>query len=437
MLKRTTLFLSLIILVFLLSACVDITYVTTAETSTSEIISETAQPQNTEPTATALTTTETATVGSTETSAEATELSTAEVTTIETATAEVTEPTATTTEEVTEPATTVATTAETTEITTTTTTVVTTAETTTAKTTEETTTAATTVATTAEITTAATTTITTEAAEDNAPAEITFLPKASGKATKVCDSAIIDYSNISSGYVMVQFTADTDTRLKVQVKCKNNTYTYNISPKEWTVLPLSEGNGEYTVTIFQNVSGSKYATVLSQSVNANIKDETSVFLYPNQYVDYSVAKNAVAKAASLTKGKKNPLDKVAAIYDFVINTLTYDTEKAQTVKSGYLPVLDEVLKAKKGICFDYAALMAGMLRSQGVPCKLVVGYAGEAYHAWINVWSENEGWINAVIFFNGTTWERMDPTFASASNGSGKIEQFIGDGKNYTVKYLY
>lgn len=416
MLKRTICFLSLIITAFLLLGCMDTSVVTTTVTEeTSAEITATATSTATE---TAADTTVAVTEPEDTTTAETTETLTEETTTL------VTKEVVTTVE------TTAATTTAATEITTVTTTV-----TTTAATTKETT-VATTEQTTAS-TTAITTVATTEEIIDEPIPTNSFVPTASCTATKVCDSAIIDYSNISDGYVMVQFTADTDARLKVQVKCEGNTYTYNITPKEWVVLPLSEGNGEYTVSVFQNVSGSKYATVVSATVNASITDETSVFLYPNQYVDYAVAKNTVAKAASLTKGLKNPLDKVAAIYDFVINTLTYDKEKADTVQSGYLPVLDDVLKAKKGICFDYAALMAGMLRSQGVPCKLVVGYAGSAYHAWINVWSEKDGWINGVIFFNGTTWERMDPTFASASNGSDSIMQYIGDGKNYTVKYLY
>ena len=125
------------------------------------------------------------------------------------------------------------------------------------------------------------------------------------------------------------------------------------------------------------------------------------------------------------------------VYNFVVGNLTYDKEKAATVQSGYLPVLDTVLAEKKGICFDYAALMAGMLRSQGVPCKLVVGYAGTAYHAWISVWSEATGWVDGAIFFDGTTWQRMDPTFASTGRQSQAIMQYIGDGTNYTVKYLY
>ena len=117
--------------------------------------------------------------------------------------------------------------------------------------------------------------------------------------------------------------------------------------------------------------------------------------------------------------------------------MTYDRELAATVKSGYLPVLDQVLEKKSGICFDYAALMTGMLRSQGVPCKLVVGFAGSAYHAWISVWSEENGWVDGVIYFDGHSWQRMDPTFASSGQQSRAIMDYIGDGKNYSAKYFY
>ena len=68
---------------------------------------------------------------------------------------------------------------------------------------------------------------------------------------------------------------------------------------------------------------------------------------------------------------------------------------------------------------------------------MVVGYAGTAYHAWVNVWSEETGWVTAAIYFDGTTWQRMDPTFASSSNSSDAIMKYIGDGSNYSVKYLY
>ena len=273
--------------------------------------------------------------------------------------------------------------------------------------------------------------------ESPAAVSAVLTPVASGTAVKENASAVIDYSNTLEGYVMVRYTGSTDKRLKARVQGPSTTYTYDLTAGEWEVFPLSDGNGGYQVTVFKNISGTKYTTELSASMKVELKDEFGPYLYPNQYVDYGAAPNAVAKAAELTAGKTGTLEKVAAIYDYVVRNLTYDREKAATVQSGYLPVLDTVLAAKKGICFDYASLMTGMLRSQGIPCKLVVGYAGGGYHAWINVWSEENGWINQVIFFDGTTWQRMDPTFASSGKQSASTMAYIGNSANYTAKYLY
>lgn len=262
------------------------------------------------------------------------------------------------------------------------------------------------------------------------------MPVASGTAVKTSEQAVIDYSNISDGYVMVNYTAATDKRLKVQVT-RETTYTYDLKPGEWTTFPLSDGSGDYQVTVFENVADSKYTTVTSASFSAALHDEFAPFVRPNQYVNYEKAPNTVQKAAELTANTTDTLEKVSLVYDFVVNHLSYDKEKAKNIQSGYLPVLDEVLAGDKGICFDYASLMTGMLRSQGIPCKLVVGYAGSAYHAWISVWSEETGWVDGAIYFEGTTWQRMDPTFISSGKGSNSIQKFVGDGSNYNPKYLY
>jgi len=264
-----------------------------------------------------------------------------------------------------------------------------------------------------------------------------LLAQPSGKLTKKGTEAIIDYSNTADGYVMVQYTAQTAQRLKVRVQGPATTYTYNLTPNRWTVFPLSDGSGSYQVTVFRNVSGTKYANVLSCTMQVQLTDEFAPFLRPNQYVDYNAATKAVELAAQLTQDSATAFDKVALVYDYVVGNFSYDYEKAKTVQSGYLPVLDSVLESKKGICFDYAALMCGMLRSQGVPCKLVVGYAGTTYHAWISVWSEQSGWIDGAIWFDGTTWRRLDPTFASSGGSSKSILDFINKDENYTVKYLY
>ena len=267
-------------------------------------------------------------------------------------------------------------------------------------------------------------------------APIILQPEASGTMQLRNESAIIDYSHVENGYVMVFFTGLTQQRLKVLVQGPETTYSYNLPAQNWTVFPLSDGNGSYRVGVYENTTGNKYATVLIAAFDVQLLDEFAPFLRPNQYVNYTYAETVTEKGAQLTAGIADPLEKVTAIYHFVISTLTYDQEKAATVKSGYLPDLEKILETETGICFDYAALMAAMLRSQGIPCKLVVGYAGDIYHAWISVWTEDTGWIDGFIFFDGHIWKRMDPTFASSGKDDESILDFIENG-TYTAKYLY
>ena len=196
-------------------------------------------------------------------------------------------------------------------------------------------------------------------------------------------------------------------------------------------------NGSYLVRVMRNTSGTKYAVAGKTDVSVQLTDAFRPFLTSNQYVDFESAPEAQKLAVQLCSDKSGELEKVAAVYDWTVDNLSYDYDKAKNVQSGYLPVLDNVISTKKGICFDYAALMSGMLRSQGVACKLVVGYAGTAYHAWISVWVEGQGWVDGVIFFDGSQWHRMDPTYASSSKRSDSVMEYIGDGSHYSAKYVY
>jgi len=274
----------------------------------------------------------------------------------------------------------------------------------------------------------------------DAPAAVptVLMPEASGVQVKKAGPSEIDYSNTADGYVMVRYNGETAKRLKAQVKGPGATYTYNITPGEtWTTLPLTAGNGSYQITVYKNVTGNKYAAETSVKTNVNLADEFAPYLRPNQYVNYEAAPNTIAKAAELTAGLTDTMAKVEKVYDYVVDNLSYDYNRAATVRSGYLPVLDSVLAEEKGICFDYAALMTGMLRSQGIPCRLLIGYAGTQYHAWISVWTAEQGWVDGVIRFNGTSWQRMDPTYASTSNRHSSIMNFIASDSNYTVSYQY
>ena len=269
------------------------------------------------------------------------------------------------------------------------------------------------------------------------PTGVVLEPVAPGIREERSNAAVVDYSNAEEGYIMAFNYGQTEKCLKLLLKGPSTIYNYDLPQGQWIVLPLSDGNGNYQAGIYRNIRGTEYAMVMMAEFSVTLEDEFAPFLRPNQYVNYVDAPDSMALGAELCYGLEHPLDKVATVYDYVVTNLSYDYEKAATVKSGYLPELDNVLEAKKGICFDYAALMTAMLRSQEVPCKLVVGYAGQTYHSWISVWTEENGWVDGAIFFDGTTWQRMDPTFASSGKKSESIMKYIGNGANYTAKYLY
>lgn len=270
---------------------------------------------------------------------------------------------------------------------------------------------------------------------DNTPNVL--IPAADGAVTYGADLVTIDASHTDQGYVMVQYRG-SNPKVKLQIASPNGiTYTYLLSKGgQFETFPLAGGNGAYSLTVLENVEGDMYTIAFSQDIDAAISDEFLPFLYPNQYVNFAPETQAVAKAKDLAAEAHSDLDVVREIYHHVIRNVIYDDQKAQSVAYGYLPNVDDTLNSGKGICFDYAALMSAMLRSQRIPTKLEVGYAGEVYHAWISVYLTGVGWIDDIIEFDGKSWSLMDPTFA-ASSSSSSLKKYIGDGSNYVLKYSY
>ncbi|MEG1143900.1 MAG: transglutaminase-like domain-containing protein [Clostridium sp.] len=261
-------------------------------------------------------------------------------------------------------------------------------------------------------------------------------PEASGTVTYVGKKSVIDASHASDGYIMIKYTGENP---KIKIRIKNVVeYTYDLnSSGQYETFPLSEGSGTYTVKLFEHSSGNNYAQAVSQSITVNLTSESSPFLYPNQFCNYSAGSAAVSLADTLTTGLSDPLKKVEAIYNYATENITYDNVKAASVQSGYLPNIDATLNQKTGICFDYAAVMTSMLRVEDIPTKLVIGYAGEAYHAWVSVYIQGQGWIDNIIYFDGSTWKFMDPTFASGGKDNKAVQDFIAKPENYRAKFSY
>ena len=275
----------------------------------------------------------------------------------------------------------------------------------------------------------------TKGTRDNTPKVLT--PTAPGTAVKGNSYVTIDISNASEGYIFVTYLGSSG-KVKFQLTGNDGvTYTYNLQTNVATVLPLQAGTGNYALGCYENISGNQYAAVYNESVSMTVTNTFGPYLYPNQYVNFNNQNQCVTKAQELVKPANNDLDAVGLIYSYVVGNVAYDYDKAANVKSGYLPNVDTTLTTGKGICFDYAALMTSMLRSQGIPTRLVIGYADDAYHAWISVYITDEGWVDDIIYFDGKNWILMDPTFAANTASKDSLKKFIGNGNNYQTVYIY
>ena len=108
-------------------------------------------------------------------------------------------------------------------------------------------------------------------------------------------------------------------------------------------------------------------------------------------------------AEEITHGKNNDLEKARAIYDYLIDKLTYSKDDLKVCGIG-----DSLLTLQhlKGICTDYHSLFISLVRSIGIPAKFEIGYRipegkseGElnGYHCWAKFYLKDKGWIPVDI----------------------------------------
>jgi transglutaminase-like putative cysteine protease len=117
------------------------------------------------------------------------------------------------------------------------------------------------------------------------------------------------------------------------------------------------------------------------------------------------------------------------------------------------PIEDFVANHRTGHCEYFASALCLMLRSQGVPARIVVGYKSNEYnslgnyywvrqlhaHAWVEAFLERDqippGAIDPSLVTETGAWLRLDPTPASDGNdqlnfGTGLLAR-IGDATDY------
>ncbi len=125
------------------------------------------------------------------------------------------------------------------------------------------------------------------------------------------------------------------------------------------------------------------------------------------------------KAVQATAGTDKVVDKVRALHKLTIDTLTYNNEKIKyNIRQGSTKALENPDNA---VCLEYSDLMIALLRSQGIPARMPVGYAyagnlkqskavADSLHSWVEAYVPGVGWMN------------LDPTWGEKFDNFGKSD---------------
>lgn len=238
------------------------------------------------------------------------------------------------------------------------------------------------------------------------------------------------FEDNDNGVLTISYDNTDNVKMKIAITKGSKNYYYDLGNGKNSIdIPLTMGNGTYTIRVCKNLTGNKYSVIESQEFKLELGNEDDVFLHPNVIVNYDIDYAAIKKAAQLTKDSKTEADKVKKIYNYVVKNYNYDYDKIANLQSGYIPDIKIIYKNKKGICYDISALMASMLRSQGIRVQLVTGYTPNVsvYHAW-----------NVIYDSDKDQWYTIDATYDVGRREAGKKYSMIKKSSQYKdISYQY
>jgi hypothetical protein len=130
-------------------------------------------------------------------------------------------------------------------------------------------------------------------------------------------------------------------------------------------------------------------------------------------LDPSGVTPAVARLARQVMGAGNPLQRVRRLEQHLFRNYEYTLNF--TGRASDNPIEDFLFRYRSGHCEYFASAMVLMLRSQGIPARLVTGFLGGEYNPFEGYFivrdSNAHAWVEAYL--EGSGWHTFDPTPAA------------------------
>jgi len=170
-------------------------------------------------------------------------------------------------------------------------------------------------------------------------------------------------------------------------------------------LVLPQANGLPTGAVY---------TVTSEVPTLTAADLDKPFVYDDQALsDYlqlpSVPRQIRDIARRVAGDKPTPYQKALALQDY-LRTFTYNENVNKDFHHSFKNLVEFLTKAKQGFCEQFAAAMAVMARTLGIPSRIAIGFGlGEQVGDEIRVTTrEAHAWVE--IYFPGAGWVAFEPT---------------------------
>jgi transglutaminase-like putative cysteine protease len=236
----------------------------------------------------------------------------------------------------------------------------------------------------------------------------------------------LDVTESADGHIYVHYGGTDAPKMRILLRGPDGVqYQFKLESDLTETLPLMGGDGVYKIGVYKNIGGTRYRLHYERYFIA-VPGAYAPYLSPNQMVAYEEGGAVSAAAAEITAGLTGDAKKIEAVYDYIKKNIAYDKKLADELEAtgrsilSYLPNAEKTLEQGSGVCTDISVLTVAMLRSLGIPCKLVFGYAYGKYHAWVSVYSTVDMRLDRSKRLVSDEWNLLDPTNGSKFAQIGK-----------------
>lgn len=183
-----------------------------------------------------------------------------------------------------------------------------------------------------------------------------------------------------------------------------------ISPQPLNIKIDRDGNwlAQYKISANQEleIDVSGQAKIIPNTIKATIDNND----YLKEQIFWPISDPSIIQIA-------NSLKDIKDIYDYTVNTLSYDYSSINT--SNRKGAINSLLSPNLSICTDFTDLFITLARAKGIPAREVQGFAytnnskikpininADILHAWPQYYDQNK-----------QVWVSVDPTWEKTTNG--------------------